>query len=165
MRIIAHNMRIVKEVQMQSALSQKISLLLKQKNLTISEFEKNAGLGKSAVSNIIHGRSKNPSIDIISTIAKKLGCTIEYLILDPSPHEQTFASSKGIDYRLCAEATSRLAEHLLSCNITSMSQSDFFKCAREVYDFAKESGQPFIDVRFIKWSVRRFFLKEEEVES
>lgn len=150
---------------MQSALSQKISFLLKQKNLTISEFEKNAGLGKSAVSNIIHGRSKNPSIDIINTIAKKLGCTIEYLILEPSPHEQALVPTKDkdMDYRLCAEAASRLAEHLLTSDI-NISQSDFFKCAQEIYRFAKESGQPFIDERFVKWSVRKFLSKEEEIE-
>jgi transcriptional regulator with XRE-family HTH domain len=146
-----------------NALSQKISLLLKQKNLTISEFEKNSGLGKSAVSNIIHGRSKNPSIEIITTIAKNLSCTIEYLISEPTIGDLT-PSSTDINYRLCAEASSRLAEHLMSNNI-NLSYLDFFKCAQEIYKFSRESGQEFIDERFVKWSVKKHLEKVDNIET
>ncbi len=164
MRIVTHILRSVNmEILMANALSQKISLLLKQKKLTITEFEKASGLGKSAVSNIIHGRSKNPSIELISTIAKNLGCTIEYLILEPCPQDKVIPSNET-NYKLCVEAANRLAEHLMS-NEINVPASNFYKCAQEIYQFARESGQEYIDERFVKWSTKKFIAKEEDFES
>ena len=147
---------------MSNALSQKISSLLKEKKLTVNEFEKTAGLGKSAVSNIIHGRSKSPSIDLINTIAKNLGCTIEYLIA-PSIQDKVIQASET-NYRLCAEAANRLAEHLMihEINVPSV---DFYKSAQEIYQFTRESGQEYIDERFVKWSIKKFLSKEEKLET
>ena len=147
---------------MSNALSQKISYLLKQKNLSINEFEKTAGLSKSSVSNIIHGRSKSPSIDLIHTIAKNLGCTIEYLIEPYTQEKETFPSETN--YRLAADAANRLAEHLITQGM-NVSTIDFYKSAQEIYQFTKDSGQAYIDERFIKWCIKKFSSREEKLET
>ena len=71
------------------SLAEKIQYNLKRKlserKVSISEFEKEAGLKKSAVSNILIGRSKNPTVEVLSSIAKELSCSIEDLISSNSP--------------------------------------------------------------------------------
>ena len=53
---------------------------LENKRLSISTLEKEAGLKKSAVSNILLDRSKKPSYETIKAIAKVFECSPEELI-------------------------------------------------------------------------------------
>jgi len=67
---------------MANLLANKIKDKIQEKGLSINGLEKMAGLKQSSVQNIIRGRSKKPSIDIVQSIAKVLNCTVEELISD-----------------------------------------------------------------------------------
>ncbi len=62
-----------------NVIQKNIKRLLKDQNLSIAELERRAGLRHSVI-NIVHGRSKNPSVKIAHAIAKELGCTMEELL-------------------------------------------------------------------------------------
>lgn len=53
---------------------------MEAEGLTAYALEKRAGLKPSAVNNIIYGKSKNPSIEILKGISKALNCSVSDLI-------------------------------------------------------------------------------------
>ncbi len=57
-----------------------IKCKMEEEGLTAYALEKRAGLKPSAVNNIIYGKSKNPSIEILKAIAKALNCSVSDLI-------------------------------------------------------------------------------------
>lgn len=65
---------------MNTKLQANIKKRLSVRSLSVSELERRAGLKQSTVQNILHGRSKNPSIETIKCIAQELNCSIEELI-------------------------------------------------------------------------------------
>ena len=139
---------------MKTDLPQKISFLLKQKNLNISELEKNSGLSNSVVSNIINGRTKSPSAEVLCKIATNLGCSVNYLLSELTVNPIDIGAIK-INYFLCAEAAIRLSDYLIKAEF-SLSVHDFFSCAFDIYTFATESGQIYIDDHFVKWSAKKY---------
>src|ERR1044071_10317590 len=65
------------------------------KGISINALEKQAGLRRGAIQNIIYGRSRNPGIEILRTIAQVLECSVSELIGEdvPSiPHSEKRAS-------------------------------------------------------------------------
>lgn len=69
-------------VNTNTKLSNNIRQKLSTKNISASELERRAGLKQSTLQNILYGRSRNPSIDTIKSIARELNCSIEELIGD-----------------------------------------------------------------------------------
>lgn len=61
-------------------ISRNISRIAKEKNLTMYRIAKDGNLSMSYVWEICKGKRENPSITVISKIAKVLGTTIDELI-------------------------------------------------------------------------------------
>ncbi|MFF5995802.1 helix-turn-helix transcriptional regulator [Lysinibacillus sp. KU-BSD001] len=61
---------------MQEAIRQRIAPLMQERNLTISELARRAGLTQSTVNDIVKGKVKNPSMQAILQIADALGLSI-----------------------------------------------------------------------------------------
>ena len=74
-----HIHKIIKRKHM-TAISRHIKEKMVEKGLSAHALEKLAGLKLSAVQNIIYGRSKNPSVNILIPIAQALGCTVSDLL-------------------------------------------------------------------------------------
>ena len=60
----------------------KLSELMTQKNVTISDIEKTTGLNKNTINSILTGASKNPSANTLSSIAKALDVSLESILSD-----------------------------------------------------------------------------------
>lgn len=61
-------------------ISRNISRIAKEKNLTMYRIAKDGNLSMSYVWEICKGKRENPSITVISKIAKVLGTTVDELI-------------------------------------------------------------------------------------
>ena len=55
-----------------------------------------AGLNRGAVSDILDGRSRNPGIATLASIAQALGCGLEDLILRPSTSAPTLRKKEPV---------------------------------------------------------------------
>jgi transcriptional regulator with XRE-family HTH domain len=73
------------DVKMYVSLTQNLKHKLEEQSLSISEFERVAGLRRSAVYNILNGRSKNPSMALIQACAEALGCSVAELLGESTP--------------------------------------------------------------------------------
>lgn len=61
-------------------ISKNISRIAKEKNITMYRIAKDGNLSMSYVWEICKGKRENPSITVISKIAKVLGTTVDELI-------------------------------------------------------------------------------------
>lgn len=155
----------------ETLLQQKLKSKMAKLGLSVHALEKQAGLKRSAVQNIIHGRSKNPSAQILQAIAKILGCNINDLISNSevsysitpqngtSSHSGLTNDEKPFDIALYAEAASVAKDIFSELSITpSFNQSIHY--LKEIYQYSIETRLQHIDKSFSSWFAKKYFSKQ-----
>jgi transcriptional regulator with XRE-family HTH domain len=157
--------------KMTSVLAHTIKDRLYEKGLSVYGLEKLAGLKHSSVQNIIRGRSKNPSIDIITSIARVLNCTVEDLLsnhpfdpqlsrtntLDathkhlPNQTELTSFFENNWDISLYIEASENIFKLLKNSKI-EVDYNNFIFLVTEVYKYSWSHKK--IDKKFTAWLIQ-----------
>jgi transcriptional regulator with XRE-family HTH domain len=150
------------------SLSTKIRTKIQEKGLSPHAFEKQAGLKLSSVHNILYGRSKNPSINVLKTIAHALGCTVSELIEEK--FDQGLSNNREVKeektpkdkiwdqiawnqnlYLQCFDSVI----HLIRKEKYTFSRDQLHNLAEEVYMYAIECGNKIPDKPFMKWLCKK----------
>ncbi len=166
-----------KNLRMYTKLQSNIKDKLAAKNISVSELERRAGLKQSAIHNILHGRSKNPSIDTIRGIAQELNCSIEELIGEESisnlqqiskSHDLDLLGSDPVEVQ---EDTHWNAELFISAIqvINSIIERNNLKLPRkqilasvdEVYKYSIGISED-IDKRFAEWIIQKLVFEKRQ---
>lgn len=136
--------------QLQHAIKEKMSEL----GISVHALEKQAGLKRSAVQNILQGRSKNPSVHILHAVAKILGCNINDLLAQPEvklpSHEAPVATDEFLDLALYAEAA-KLASVTLNAEGGVYNAAKAVRYIKELYQYSVDSQLSHIDKNFASW--------------
>ena len=74
---------------MSTHLANQISIRMRAKNLSVASLEREAGLTNHSVLNILRGKSKRPSAEVLLAVADVLGCTINDLMVKVDIFENT----------------------------------------------------------------------------
>lgn len=149
-----------------SSLRSRIKKKMQENNISAHALEKRAGLKSSAVHNILYGRSKNPSINLIQSIAETLNCSLSDLVGDelniPS-QENTFHVSSATPsadkhitwdknlYIDCLEAVC----HLLKSHNFALTKQKIFDYVDEIYLYSLKSGNGKVDKFFADWIIKK----------
>ncbi len=136
----------------------KLKEKMTQEGLTAYSLERNAGLKPNAVHNIISGRSKNPSINVLQTIAQTLNCTVSDLIgevnlgshFNNAPSENPVTFCEILDNELYIKSLSYFAE-LLTKHKCWMAKEKILECVEEIYLYSYRKGLNKVDTHFAKW--------------
>lgn len=147
-------------VSMSTNLAKQISVRLKAKNLSVNMLEKEAGLKARTVQNILRGKSKRPSAELLQAIADVLDCTIKDLLEDLE-HFQEDTSSKTENEILAGkyehpellEKIVKIINDKIKERGNSLTNQQIFICIEQVYinSFQKEPAE--IDPAFIDWFI------------
>jgi transcriptional regulator with XRE-family HTH domain len=142
--------------QLQSVIKEKMSEL----GISVHALEKQAGLKRSAVQNILHGRSKNPSANILHAVAKILGCNINDLLAHPDTGQTTHTetqktSAEPFNLTLYAEAA-HIAQNTLKDHPTPLGTEESLRYIRELYQYSVDTQLPRIDKNFATWLAGKF---------
>lgn len=148
---------------MHDALRNNIKNRVQKNNTSVSELERRAGLKPSTLQNIVLGRSKNPSLETIVSLAKELNCTIDELIspnLDrPFKLEKTDFSIKIIwNENLFKLVFNYVADFLTQHSFTSIAIDEVLECVKEVYSYSLKTSSETMDSKFAEWITERKFL-------
>lgn len=135
-------------------LQKNIKQQLNDKKLSVAELERRIGI-KHAVVNILHGRSKNPSIRVTHAIATELGCSVEELL---TSSEQVVApindKSSSWDPKLGTDVVDAVNKFILDNDLHVCIDKVLF-CINEIYSYIIEDTDKQIDYRFVKWICER----------
>jgi len=125
---------------------------MQENNISAHALEKRAGLKSSAVHNILYGRSKNPSLNLIQTIAETLNCTLSELLDDnqPASSEVNAPWESGL-YIECLETIS----HILKTKKIQIPRKEILDCVDEVYFYSLKNEQKIADKKFAEWIIMK----------
>lgn len=139
---------------MNTVLQRNIKKQLAINNISVNLLERRCGLKPSAIHNILHGRSKKPSLDIIQSIAQELDCTIEQLIRDDEKvkNSQTHTPWNADLFIQSIEVIHKI----FSQKGIQPSKEQAMTVADEVYKYSLRSSQK-TDERFAEWLIERYY--------
>ncbi len=139
-------------------LQEKIQTKMEHQRLSIRELERKSGLNVGAVQNIINGRSTNPGIEFVASIAKALNCSVDELLDNSSKltndNRSHSTSSPTWNANLYKDCTTNVENYLKSKNI-SIDSDKILEIIKDVYLYALECSTNQPDTRFIKWLIEK----------
>lgn len=145
-------------------LQERIQTKMEEQKLSIRELERKSGLSVGAVQSIINGRSSNPGIEFVASVAKALDCSVDELLNNSSASSSPYSKTEKSQNRatviwnanLYKDCTTEVESHLSSQNIKTDSDK-ILEIIRDVYLYALEckANQP--DSRFVKWLIDKNF--------
>lgn len=147
---------------MNTMLKDNIKRMLSDSNMSVSELERRAGLKQSSVQNILHGRSKNPSVETIRSIAHELNCSIEELIgeisdnlrSETTPQTADIEDDNSIwDPNLYIRAVETVQAILDKRNV-KLTKKQVLAAVEEVYKYSAGVSET-IDYRFAEWIIEK----------
>lgn len=131
-----------------SIIKNNISRLLKEKDWKIADLDHKVGANRS-VSNILRGSSKNPTIELLQSIAKALNVEVQDLL-------EEHVTAKGTNTPLlldsCKKVLSQIEALALSENLNYRS---VITMVREVYEYSVHLGLQQAEDNFVKWTVHK----------
>jgi transcriptional regulator with XRE-family HTH domain len=155
-----------------SYLQQRLREKMSEIGISAHALEKQAGLKRSAVQNILHGRSKKPSAQILLAVTKILGCDINELL---SHHLEGYTDTRSdtstpqtlndapMDIGLYAEAA-QVANEIMQSLAIKPAAPQIMHYIEEIYSYSLRSQKSTIDRNFAQWLVNKSLkpLKSDE---
>ena len=128
-----------------------IERLLKEKEWKVADLENKIGQGRS-VTNIFRGLSKNPTIEVLQSIAKAFNVEIQELLLDHSSQDSI------LNISLLRDTCNKIIKELESVEYPSpVKYSNIFSLIKEVYEYSVQLGLDQADENYIKWTVHKLY--------
>ena len=127
----------------------KLSELMTQKNVTISDIEKTTGLNKNTINSILTGASKNPTANTLRAIAKALDVSLEFILSDD---ETNIDALNKDQMKIFSDVTSATINIIIDKDL-SFTIDKLNSLIKEIYQYSVKINPPYIDDRFINWIV------------
>lgn len=143
---------------MSTQIAKQISTRMRAKNLSLTTLEKEAGLRPHAVQNILRGKSKKPSAEIVQAVADVLGCHVKDLLHPQDSYvEEDLSSAKQellsqpYDYPELFVETVKFANAALKDKENKLTVEQFMKCVEEIYIQSLQKDPSKVDEEFGGW--------------
>ena len=143
---------------MSTQIAKQISTRMRAKNLSLTTLEKEAGLRPHAVQNILRGKSKKPSAEILQAVADVLGCSVKDILRpqDPYPEEELSSSKKEFlshpyEHQELFEETVKFVNHALKTKENPLTIEQFMRCVEEIYIQSLQKDATKVDEEFGEW--------------
>lgn len=140
-------------------LGAKLKERMQIQGISAHRLEQEAGLKRSAVQNILHGRSRKPSAEILHAIAKILGCSITDLLGDSSSvssFSKAAIADETLNFRLYDEAVKR-TYNILKKEEQLPSKQKTLEFINEIYQYSMDNKIDTIDMRFASWLAQKWW--------
>lgn len=142
-------------------LQTKLKSQLLKSNLSIREIERRAGLNRSALSNILQGKSKNPTLHTLYALAEILECSLSDFI-EASEHEETNTPPPPkvqIAFPtlvpLLHQTIDVVEDHFKKIEYQP-NLEQFWGCVKKVYVHSLENHNNEIDPLYAEWLIDKF---------
>lgn len=145
---------------MSTQLAKQISARMKAKNLSVSTLEREAGLKTHAVQNIIRGKSRKPSAELLQAVADVLGCTIKELLESQDIFDEDDAAKSKNEVldapyenpALFLE-TVKIVNAKLENKKNKISTQQAITCIEEIFFHSLQKDASYVDQEFADWFI------------
>lgn len=158
---------------LQKALKEK----MRQAGFSAHLLEKQAGLKRSSVQNILQGRSRKPSAEILYAISKVLGCSLNDLL---GEFDISGSGSRNLPKQLLTTPTSlaiadaplnialyadaaRIANEIFAQQEITASRHKALGFIEEIYSYSLENKLISVDTQFARWLAKKWFISPSNV--
>jgi transcriptional regulator with XRE-family HTH domain len=148
-----------------TSIAENIKEKMLEKGISAHALEKEAGLKNSAVQNILYGRSKNPSIKILTAISQVLNCNLSQLIGDDlhkrentNEEPQISANTKKDERPWHSDlyiASFNLVSSLLKQTNVLFTKKKLLDTVDEVYIYSYKQNSNEPDKYFASWLINK----------
>lgn len=149
---------MVNNGEMSTALAKQIAVRMKAKNFSILTLEREAGLKTHAVRNILRGKSKSPSVDIVHAVSEALGCTVKDLLQNEELfQEEELTESKNeklnepYAYPKLYLETVQFVNETLQQEGHTITVQQALTCFEEIYFHSSQKDPTKVDKEFGEW--------------
>lgn len=136
---------------MQPQIKQNIVAIAKQKGFTISKLEKEAGVTKNYISNLLRNKSANPGIEAIAKIAAALQISIDELFGNKSKHEYKVHNLVITRKDIFKEIIDYLLMAIFTGSRKEIDFDQFIDALYEIYVFSLKKGT--VQKKFTDWYI------------
>lgn len=142
-------------------LQNKIKSQFLKSNLSIREVERRAGLNRSALSNILQGKSKNPTLHTLYALAEGLECSLSDFVETPESEETKDSQQPKVQIAfplllpLLHETIDIVAKYFKDIDYEP-NLDQFWICVKKVYVHALENQNNEIDHLYAEWLIDKF---------
>jgi len=144
-----------------SDLGLRIKKKLVEHNISASALERKAGIRPSTLQNILLGRSKNPSIEVLQAVALALSCTVSELLGENHALPETLLKAEKWTPETYANATQAVWNACKKRQLT-LSKKAFFQAVEQIYAYCAQYDRVNVDKDFADWIVLQARDKEHE---
>lgn len=133
-----------------STIKNNINRLLKERDWKVAHLEKKLGSTR-AVTNILRGTSKNPTIDVLHSIAQAFNVEIQDLLIEQE-------DIKSVNLPLLSDTYAKVIKEIdhLSKSIT-FTHNNVMLLVKETYEYSLKLKLECADVNFIKWLIQKHY--------
>ena len=133
----------------------RIRELMAQKDINAVKIAKTTGLNRNTVYSILAGNSKTPSAQNLQLIAKALGVSLEFLLLDVEKIMIENLTAEQI--KIFCDATNSVTTSIIEKKI-NISLEKLVALIKEVYQYSieAEAESPHIDDKFLRWTIDKY---------
>ncbi len=145
---------------MDTLIARQIAIRMKAKNLSIPHLEKEANLATHAVRNILRGKSRRPSGELLQAIADALGCTVRDLLTDEQRIFEENDPAESQEELLDSPCKQKLMAETfktVQCKITEkkreLTARQVLSSIQEIYLHSLEKDPEKVDDAFADWFI------------
>lgn len=141
-----------------TSIQQNLKKRLSLTGMSVRDLERRSGLKYSVVQNILYGRSKNPTINVLKPIARELGCSVEDLL---SENHVSTSVEENWSWKLYVDVVS-LINHIFQDKGLNPSKKQALTCINEIYKYSLDNVDK-ADQKFAEWIVDSFVLNKSDI--
>jgi len=140
---------------MTTPIANQLAARMKAKNFTNATLEKEAGLQRHAVQNILRGKSKRPNVESVQAIADVLGCTVKDLLkkneMFQDQEPESIVLSTPYNHPELLLETVQWVNTMIMKNKTKLSTKQAVTCVEEIYFYSLQKNPTKVDEDYAHW--------------
>lgn len=132
-------------------IKQQLVKRMENSNLSTYSLEKNAGLKRGIIGNIVYDKSNFPRIDTLKAIADALDCSVDDLLSEVQ-EPATSLGENNLNYILMQEIVQEVTYCLNNKKVT-IALKKFLFLVEQAYTYCVDKKNSTLDKSFIEWII------------
>lgn len=134
-----------------------IAKKIKEENLSVSSLEKRLGVSRGLIQKILIGKSQNPTLETLASLATVFGSSLDELVFGQKREDTRVLDEKIWDTNIMSVIFNETC-YFISENKIEPSFKKIITLMLEMYDFFLKENNSIFDKKFFDWYIKKELL-------